>query len=51
MSDDFEGEPKVMEPDEITQWQWFPLDELPEPMFFPSEKVLIKLKYRKGVFY
>src|SRR3989338_123047 len=32
----FEGEAQVMEPDEMTQWQWFPLAELPEPMYFPS---------------
>jgi ADP-ribose pyrophosphatase YjhB (NUDIX family) len=33
-------EPKVMEPDEITEWRWFDLNELPKPLFFPSEKVL-----------
>ena len=38
--DDFEGEPKVMEPDEITEWKWFDLDNLPRPMFFPSEKMI-----------
>lgn len=37
---DFEGEPKVMEPDEITKWQWFELDNLPRPVYFPSEKIL-----------
>ena len=36
----FPGEPKVMEPDEIVEWRWFPLDKLPTPIFFPSEKVL-----------
>ena len=36
----FFGEPKVMEPDEITEWQWFPLHELPAPMFFPAEKAI-----------
>lgn len=38
--DDFEGEPRVMEPDEITEWKWFDLDNLPHPMFFPSEKMI-----------
>ena len=33
-------EPKVMEPDEITEWRWFNLDDLPSPIFFPSEKIL-----------
>ncbi len=37
---DFEGEPKVMEPDEITEWKWFPLDHLPSPIYPPSQKVL-----------
>ena len=36
----FEGEPKVMEPDEITEWRWFDLNNLPSPIFFPSEKIL-----------
>lgn len=48
-SEDFEGEPKVMEPDEITEWRWFSLDDLPKPLFFPSAKVLEC--YKKGVFY
>ena len=39
-SEDFEGEPRVMEPDEITEWKWFDLNELPKPLFFPSKKVL-----------
>lgn len=39
-SDDFSGEPKVMEPDEITEWKWFNLDDLPKKVFFPSEKLL-----------
>lgn len=36
----FEAEAKVMEPDEITEWRWFDLNDLPEKMFFPSRKVL-----------
>ncbi len=44
-----EQEPQVMEPDEITQWKWFALDELPTPLFKPSEKVLNN--YKEGKFY
>lgn len=29
------GEPKVMEPEKCRCWQWFPYDELPEPLFQP----------------
>lgn len=46
-SDDFEGEPEVKEPDEIIQWQWFDLDNLPEPIYFPSAKTLENYKKKK----
>lgn len=36
----FKGEAKVMEPEEITEWQWFDLSHLPEKIFFPSAKIL-----------
>lgn len=36
----FEGEPKVTEPDEITEWKWFELNQLPEKVFPPSKYVL-----------
>lgn len=45
----YEQEPQIMEPDEITQWKWFALDELPTPLFKPSEKVLNN--YKEGKFY
>jgi 8-oxo-dGTP diphosphatase len=48
-SDDFEWEAQVMEPDEITEWKWFPLDTLPENMFKPSVKVLEN--YSRNSFY
>ncbi|MEK9201138.1 MAG: NUDIX domain-containing protein [Patescibacteria group bacterium] len=34
------GEPKVMEPDEITEWGWFDLKKLPFPRYFPSFGVI-----------
>ena len=46
-SDEFEGSPNVMEPDEITEWQWFDLDHLPDPLYFPSAKVLENYKRKK----
>jgi 8-oxo-dGTP diphosphatase len=49
MCEKVNGEPKVMEPDEITQWQWFSLDQLPSPVFFPSEKIL--RNYKEGILY
>ena len=47
ISDDFSGEPKVMEPDEITQWSWFDINNLPSPMYFPSAKVIENYKQKK----
>jgi 8-oxo-dGTP diphosphatase len=40
LCDNFEGEPKTMEPDEIVEWKWFPLDKLPNPIFPPTLKLL-----------
>ncbi len=30
----FEGEPQTREPEEITEWKWFPFDDLPSLIFF-----------------
>ena len=36
----WEGEAQVTEPDEIVEWRWFPLDDLPQPRYFPSFEVI-----------
>ncbi len=41
LAKEFSGKPKVMEPDEITEWKWFPLDGLPEKVFPPSRKIIM----------
>jgi 8-oxo-dGTP diphosphatase len=38
----FSGEAKVREPDEITEWQWFDLGNLPSPLYFPSRQIIEK---------
>lgn len=38
--EEWEGEAQVLEPDEITEWQWFDLNNLPKPVFSPSQEVL-----------
>lgn len=40
LCNDFEGGAKIMEPDEITKWEWFDLDNLPSGMFPPSAKII-----------
>jgi hypothetical protein len=49
LTNEWKGEAKVMEPDEITEWQWFNLDKLPSPIYFPSQEVIEN--YLKGKFY
>ena len=41
IAEDFSGEAQAMEPDEIVEWKWFDLKELPSPIYFPSEKCSI----------
>lgn len=43
----FKGEAKVMEPDEIVEWRWFDLNELPKNLFFPSAEILENYKSNK----
>jgi 8-oxo-dGTP diphosphatase len=40
LCEDFEGKPKLMEPDEIVEWKWFLLNELPEPINSASFKLI-----------
>ncbi|HEY4525804.1 MAG TPA: NUDIX domain-containing protein [Candidatus Paceibacterota bacterium] len=47
--DSFSGEARVMEPDEITEWGWYDLNNLPQPLFFPSEKMINN--YKEGKLY
>lgn len=36
----WQGEASVMEPDEIVEWRWFDLNDLPSPRYFPSFEVI-----------
>lgn len=45
----WKGEAQVLEPDEITEWQWFDLKALPKPLFFPSAEIL--KNFSEGKFY
>ncbi|MFA5048100.1 MAG: NUDIX domain-containing protein [Patescibacteria group bacterium] len=47
LAEDFFGEPQAMEPDEITEWQWFDLSNLPSPLYFPSAEILENYKQNK----
>lgn len=46
-ADDIAGDPEVMEPDTIVEWQWFDLDALPKPLYFPSARVLENFKRKQ----
>ncbi len=40
LTHEWSGEARVMEPDEMTEWQWFSLKDLPSPRYFPSFEVI-----------
>ena len=40
LATEYEGEPKVMEPDEILSWEWFALDNLPKNIYIPTKKLI-----------
>lgn len=44
---EWEGEAKVMEPEEMTEWRWFDLNDLPYPRYFPSFEVIENYLKRK----
>jgi len=39
LCEEFDGEPEVREED-IIEWRWFSLNDLPSPLFPPSEKLI-----------
>lgn len=49
LCESFEGEPKIMELDEITEWEWFELGGLPEKVYPPSLK-MIKAYQNKNIY-
>ena len=44
------GDPKVMEPDKTASWDWYPLDNLPQPLFASTVESLEALKTGKRFF-
>ena len=34
------GQPEIMEPDKCLSWQWFPYNQLPNPLFMPITNFL-----------
>jgi 8-oxo-dGTP diphosphatase len=46
LADIVAGEPHAAAPDELTEWAWYPLDQLPGPIFEPA--ALAIESYRTG---
>jgi 8-oxo-dGTP diphosphatase len=46
LADIASGEPRASAPDEIDGWRWYPLDDLPGPIFEPAQCALEA--YRTG---
>ncbi|MDE2030856.1 MAG: NUDIX domain-containing protein [Patescibacteria group bacterium] len=43
------GEPKVLEVDKRESWDWYDLDNLPQPLFFPAQLMIDA--YKEGKIY
>lgn len=44
------GEPKNLEPEKTANWQWFPINKLPKPLFEGSRLLTLGYKTRKNYF-
>jgi 8-oxo-dGTP diphosphatase len=44
------GEPKVMEPEKCEGWDWYDLDDLPSPLFYPIPSYVEAIKTGKIFF-
>jgi 8-oxo-dGTP diphosphatase len=42
--DQFEGEPRALEPHRCEKWEWFDWNALPSPLFTPIESLLLKFE-------
>ena len=47
LGDIISGEPHATAPAELTEWAWYPIDQLPSPIFEPAERAL--KSYRTGI--
>jgi 8-oxo-dGTP diphosphatase len=44
------GEPTIMEPDKCEGWDWYDLDHLPSPIFWPTQIVINAYKSGKNFY-
>lgn len=50
MADWEDGEPQLLEPDKFEPWNWYDLENLPEPLFYPQISSLEAYKTGKIYF-
>jgi len=46
---DYNGDPKIMEPEKCTDMDWFSWDNLPSPLFLPFQNYLNEITRKKNV--
>jgi 8-oxo-dGTP diphosphatase len=44
------GEPQVLEPDKRESWDWYDLDNLPEPIFIPAKIMIDSYKTKRNYY-
>jgi 8-oxo-dGTP diphosphatase len=48
MADWLKGEPQVLEPERMVDWQWYDLDNLPQPIFLASKIIIDSFKSQQN---
>ena len=46
VTDEFSGEPKILEPEKCECWAWFDFDKLPDNLFLPLKNLLETIPFR-----
>jgi len=44
------GEPQNLEPDKVESWDWYDLDNLPSPIFYPAQLIIDSYKSGKNYY-
>jgi len=50
VADWIEGEEKIMEPEKCDEWGWYSFDNLPSPIFYPSQILIDSYKTGKNFY-
>ena len=50
VADWISGEPRMLEPDKVENWNWYSIDDLPEPLFGVEPNYIEAIKTKRAYF-